>query len=677
MPHTALPSFSNLQPEQQEKKLKVMLEQNRAKIKKILATQPKKPSWSSLMEPLEQLDNALHQFWSPFSHLHAVKSSDALRQAYEKCIPLLTAYSNEVGQNKALFHAVEKLRASSPSPAFTPEQQRILDNDMRDFTLAGVALNKEDQTRYRELSEQLAQLSNQFADNTLDATQAFLYHTEDSTELEGLPELALEQARMLAKQKKVKGYAFSLDAPSYLPIMQHAQSRELRKTLHHAYQTRASELGPHAGAYDNTAVMQAILEARVALAGLLDYGNYADYALATKMIQQTEDVLTFLNDLVEKSLGQAKKEYATLRGFAQEKLGLDKLEAWDVAYASEQLRVERYAISDTVLRPYFPAPKVVEGLFAVLHKLFNLTVHRVEEADVWDEQVQCFAVHQEDEPIAYFYMDLYTREHKRGGAWMDDCQIRCRLPDGSIQLPIAMITCNFNPPLEDQPALLSHNDVITLFHECGHALQHMLTTMEHSAVSGINAVPWDAVEVPSQWLENWAWSREGLNMISAHVDTGEPLPDALFQKMLDAKHFQSALGLMRQLEFALFDFELHLSFRPKQKKAVQKTLDAVRKKVSVLPVPSYSRFAHSFGHIFAGGYAAGYYSYLWAEVMAQDAFSLFEENGLFDFDTSDAFRSTFLACGGSRDPLDLFVQFRGRKPSIHALLRAHGIKETP
>lgn len=668
-----LPSFNSVQAENLSTSLQQLLEQQRAKIKDILAAQSTPPTWASLMTPLEELDNQLHHFWSPVSHLHSVKNTDALRQAYEQCLPLLTEFSNEIGQNQELYNASKQLLESSEYKELSTAQKQILKNDIRDFKLAGVALDSKKQQQFCQLTEKLAQLCNQFAVNTLDATQAFTYHTDDIAELEGIPEFALQQAQALAKQKSLTGYAFSLDAPSYIPIMQYAKSSKLRQHMHHAYMTRASELGPNAGEYDNSKIINDILSARHQLAQLLEYPQYADYALTTKMLKQPEQVLEFLNQLTSKSLPQAKKEYAELQEFAKSTLNINKLAAWDVGYAAEQLRQSRYDISDTVLRPYFPAPHVLSGLFAILKKLFNIEIIEVPDADTWDQQVQCYAVKLNAETIAYFYLDLYTREHKRGGAWMDDCQIRRRLANGSIQLPIAFITCNFNPPIDGKPALLSHDDVITLFHECGHALQHMLTQMEYSGVSGINGVPWDAVEVPSQFLENWAWSREGIDLISCHVETGQQLPNDLFTKMLKAKHFQAGMRIVRQLEFALFDFKLHLSFTPEQKNAVQSTLDNIRQQVCVVPVPAYNRFANSFGHIFAGGYAAGYYSYLWAEVMAQDAFSLFLENGLFDADTSQAFHDTFLACGGSVNPLELFINFRGREPNIDALLKSHGI----
>jgi len=448
----------------------------------------------------------------------------------------------------------------------------------------------------------------------------------------------------------------------------------LREEMYHAFVTRASGQEPNANRWNNTAVITDILKTRLEIVRLLDFQNYAERSLATKMVKKTKDVLDFLQKLIAASQDKAKEEFEALKQFAKSELGMQKLEAWDIAYASEKLRQARYDISQEDLRPYFPEHKVVSGLFSIVHKLFGITVKEQSDVDTWHPDARCYAIYDNsDTLISYFYTDLYARENKRGGAWMDECRVRRRTDNGNTQLPVAFVTCNFNAPIGDDPALFTHEDVLTLFHEFGHSLQHMLTKIDCADVSGINGVPWDAVEVASQFLENWAWEKESLAMISEHYQTKAPLPDALFDKMHNAKNFQSALQMIRQLEFSLFDFRLHMEFDPKEESQVQRILDEVRQKISVIPAPAFNRFQNSFAHIFAGGYAAGYYSYKWAEVMASDAFSLFKEKGIFDKTTSQKFLTTFLESGGAKDPLDLFITFRGHEPKIDALLKEKGI----
>ena len=470
------------------------------------------------------------------------------------------------------------------------------------------------------------------------------------------------------------GWVFTLEAPSYIAVMMYADNQDLRKEMYHAYVTRASDQGPNAGKWNNTEVMHDILKNRIALANLLGFKNYAEKSLATKMVKQTNDVLAFLNELVESSLGQAQNEFDGLKEFAALQYKVSNLEPWDIGYYSEKLRVERYSISDEELRPYFPKPHVVQGLFDIVQKLFKVTIKEIKDVDVWHDDVHCYALYNSDGSLrSYVYFDLYARENKRGGAWMDEFCARRKLDDGSIQIPVAYVTCNFRGPVGDQPALLKHDDVVTLFHEFGHALQHMLTKVDYADVSGINGIPWDAVEIASQFLENWAWDKESLMLIAQHYKTKDPLPDDLYQRMMQAKNFQSAMGMIRQLEFSLFDFELHLMFDEQQKNQVQKILDHVRERVSVVPAPAFNRFQHGFSHIFAGGYAAGYYSYKWAEVMAADAFSLFIENGIFDKETSQRFCQTFMESGGAVEPSELFKKFAGRDPKVESLLKQTGI----
>jgi oligopeptidase A len=488
-----------------------------------------------------------------------------------------------------------------------------------------------------------------------------------------VPDAAVQMYRQAAQSRSLDGYVITLDAPSYLPVMQYADDRDLRRELYEAYTTRASEQGPNAGRWDNSALMEQILAARHELARLLDFNNYADYSLATKMAENTDEVLDFLNDLAVRSRALAQQDYRELAAFAAQDLAIADLQAWDVPYASEKLRLARYALSQEELRPYFPAPKVIEGLFTIVGRLFGVQFVVDNTIATWHADVQVFKVQRDGNIIARCYLDLYARAGKRGGAWMDNCRSRRRSRDGSLQLPVAFLTCNFTPPSAAQPSLLTHSEVTTLFHEFGHGLHHMLTQIDVMPVSGINGVAWDAVELPSQFLENWCWEPDAIPLISGHYQTGEPLPQMLLDKMLAAKNFQSGLFMMRQLEFALFDFKLHRDYNAAQPQPIQQVLDEVRRAVAVYQLPAFNRFQHSFTHIFAGGYAAGYYSYKWAEVLSADAFAAFEEEGIFNRDTGQRFLHEILERGGAREPMTLFVAFRGRKPAVDALLRHCGI----
>ncbi len=672
--------FTALVPEQVVPTFERLLADNRAAIEAILDAQPSPPDWQSLVRPLEALEDRLDRAWAPVGHLNGVTNTPAWRAAYEAVLPKLTEYHTGLGQNRRLFEAYQVLADSPAYGELDEAQRKSVDNALRDFRLSGVALEGEARERYGAIRQRLAELSTQFSNNLLDATQGWYKQIEDATQLAGIPETALGIYREAAQARGVDGFVITLDAPAYLPAMQYGDDRELRRELYAAYSTRASDQGPTAGRWDNSALMPEILALRHELAQLLGFASYAELSLATKMAESPAEVLAFLEDLAAKTRPLAEREYTELKAFARDRLDLETLEAWDVPYASEKLRLERYALSQEELRPYFPAQTVIDGLFAVVDRLFGVRFERVAEfggapVPVWHPQVQLYRLTRDGEALAWCYLDLYARTGKRGGAWMDSGRSRRRRDDGAVQLPVAYLTCNFTPPTAERPALLTHDEVTTLFHEFGHGLHHMLTRIEVLPVAGINGVPWDAVELPSQFLENWCWDPEALALLSRHYESGEPLPQALLDKMLAAKNFQAGLFMLRQLEFALFDFRLHHEYDPVSPRPVQQVLDEVRRQVAVWQPPAFNRFQHSFSHIFAGGYAAGYYSYKWAEVLSADAFGRFEEEGVFNRATGECFLHEILERGGSREPMALFVAFRGRKPSVDALLRHSGIGE--
>jgi oligopeptidase A len=624
-------------------------------------------SWANLVAPFEEASDLLSQSWSPVSHLNGVQNSDELREVYTDCIQLLTDFGTAIDQHQPLFEAYESLRASAAFNALTAPQQKVIDDALRDFRLAGVALPEDKKQRYGELQKQLSTLSMTFSNNVLDATQAWFTHFKAKAELAGLPEGALASARQAANQKELSGYVITLDIPSYMAVITYADDRALREKIYRAYATRATS-----GKWDNSSLIKETLALRYELARLLGFESYADLSLATKMAESTDQVEEFLRTLAKKSLPVAKKDLQALQKFAVDEHDINELQAWDVAYYSEKLRQRDYAISQEELRPYFPAERVMDGMFEVVGKLFGITIERVESVDVYHKDVRFFAIKKAGEVQAYFYFDIYARDKKRGGAWMADCRTR-RLRDGTIQLPVAYLTCNFTAPVGGKPSLLTHQEVTTLFHEFGHGLHHMLTQMTEAAVSGISGVAWDAVELPSQFLENWCWAREVIPMISGHYKTGAPLPNDLLEKMLAAKNFQSGMQMVRQIEFSLFDFLLHAQYSDANPVDAQHVLDSVRSEVAVMEPPAFNKFQNSFSHIFAGGYAAGYYSYKWAEVLSADAFSLFEEAGVFDKATGEKFLNTILSNGGSQEPMALFKAFRGREPNTDALLRHGGI----
>lgn len=669
---TGLPPFSSITPAQVKPAVEYAIAQARSAVERVVAASD--CSWQTVVAQLEQDSDRLAKLWSPVSHMNSVVNSAELREAYESCLPLLSDFSTWLGQHDGLYQKYQQLAQSADYASLTPAQQKVIQNALRDFKLSGIGLPAEKKQRYGEIQSRLSDLASQFSNNTLDATQAWFKHITVEADLAGLPEDAILAAADEAKSRELDGWVFTLEFPSYIAVMTYADNRQLREELYSAYCTRASDQGPTAGTFDNTAIIEETLALKHELAQLLDFSNAAEESLATKMAESPAQVLDFLHDLARRAKPQAEQDLAELSAFAQNEFAITELAAWDVTYYAEKLKQAKYSISDEQLRPYFPEHKVVQGLFAVLHKLFGVSIKQRDGVDVWHSDVKFYDIFDASGELrGSFYLDLYARASKRGGAWMDDCQGRRILPDGSVQTPVAYLTCNFNKPVGGKPALFTHDEVVTLFHEFGHGIHHMLTKVDAAAVAGINGVAWDAVELPSQFLENWCWQSEALAIISGHYQTGEPLPQDLLDKMLAAKNFQSAMFLVRQLEFALFDFRLHAEYDPAHGGRVQQMLDEVRNEVSVIIPPRFNRFQHGFGHIFAGGYGAGYYSYLWAEVLSADAFGRFEEEGIFNVDTGRDFLRWILERGGSAEPMELFKGFRGREPSNEALLRHMGI----
>jgi oligopeptidase A len=671
----ALPTFSSIVPEEHiEAALKHVISKNRAELTQLLSS-PTNFTWDGLIMPLEELNNQLAKVWAPISHLHSVAESDSLRTAYNACLPLLTEYHTEIMQNESLFKAIQVIAESEEFENFNPAQRKVVEDELRDFRLSGVSLPTAEKVRMTEIHKQNSKLTTQFAENLLDATHGWTLHVTDPEAIKGLSEETLRVAVQNAERREVPGWIFTLDFPTYSSVMKYLENRELRWLMYQAYNTRASDQGPNAGKWDNTALMDDIVRLRHELAVLLGFPNFAELSLATKMAASPQVVLDFLYDLVDKSIEPARDEMRQLVEFANQTDNIKQLEAWDISFYTEKLRQQKYALSQEELKPYFPAPKVLGGMFTVFNKLYGITiVERTSSVDVWNPQVGYYEIYDEAENYrGSFYTDLYARPHKRDGAWMDECRMRRVGIDGTLQYPVAFLTCNFTPPVGNKPALLTQDDVETLFHEFGHCLHHLMTTVDYAAVSGINGVPWDAVEFPSQIMEHWCWEREVIALCSSHFETGDPLPDTLYNKMLAAKNFQSGMHMLRQIEFSLFDFLIHLEYDPAQGARIQTILDKVREQVSVVPHPLFNRFQHTFTHIFAGSYAAGYYSYKWAEVLSSDAFSKFEETGIFNRETGQSYLENILEKGGVRDPMENFIAFRGRKPSIAALLRHSGL----
>lgn len=666
-----LPPFAAIQPDQVLPAIETLIDENRRGIATALE---QLPTWAGLVEHLELLENRLGLAWAPVSHLNSVQNSPRLREAYNACLPLLAEFATEVGQNETLCAAYKELAAKPQG--LDPAQRKVLENALRDFHLAGVDLAPEAKARFKAISQRLSTITSDFEQNILDATQAWTKAFTSADALQGLPETALGLAAQAAHSRGQQGWLLTLEFPSYQGVMTYADDRALRQEVYEAYSSRASDQGPHAGQWNNGPLMEEILALRHEAAQLLGFANYAERSLATKMASSTAAVLDFLHDLARRARPQAEAELRELADFAREAHGINELKSWDIGYYSEKLRQQRYALSQEELRPYFPAPRVVAGLLGLAERLFGLRITEVQGVETWHPDVRFFAIHDlKGELRGRFYLDLYARQHKRGGAWMDECAGRLRT-QGFYQTPVAFLTCNFTPPLGEQPALLTHDEVQTLFHEFGHGLHQMLTRIDQAAISGINGVAWDAVELPSQFLENFAWEPQVLDLIAGHWQSDEPLPQVLYERMLAAKNFQSAMQTLRQIEFALFDFRIHQEYDPKKGGRIYETLQQVRDEVAVIQPPKTNRFAHGFSHIFAGGYAAGYYSYKWAEVLSSDAYARFEEEGILNPETGRDFLQQILEKGGSEDAMQLFQAFRGREPSIDALLRHSGIAAT-
>lgn len=662
-----LPPFTRIRPEHVEPAVRDLLERSRARIEQLAALE--RPTFAGVVEPLEELQHRISRTWSPVSHLNAVLNSDALRNGYNACLPLLSAYQTDLAQSEPLYRAYRTV-AEQEGSALGPVQKQVIEHALRDFRLAGVGLPPSRKERFKEVMLELTQLQAKFEENVLDATNGWSYHVSDETELRGLNATLIEQARKRGHEQRVEGWILTLDQPTYVAVVTDAESEKLRRAFYEAWTTRASDQGPTAGRWDNSGVMEDILRLRHEAARLLDFNNYAEYALSTRMAHSVDEVMQFLHELAQTSREAAAREFEELEAFAGRKLA-----AWDVGYYAERLQRSRYSVSQEEMRPYFPLPQVLSGLFEVAGRLFGIRIVERQDVPVWHPDVRFFDIAGANGQIGSFYLDAYARANKRSGAWMDECVGRKRLSSGS-SLPVAYLVCNFLPPSSDRPALLTHDDVLTLFHEFGHGLHHLLTRVDYPSIAGINGVAWDAVELPSQFLENYAWHPEVLRRISSHIETQAPLPEETQARLMATRSFHAGLQMMRQLEFALFDFRLHAEYDPARGGRVMETLQEVRREVAVVPVPEWNRFPNSFGHIFAGGYAAGYYSYKWAEVLAADAFGAFEENGVFDSRTAQRFLDSILSRGGSRDALEAFMEFRGRRPDVRALLKQHGILAT-
>jgi oligopeptidase A len=661
---SSLPRFAGIRPEHALPAVKELIAAHKRKLAALLELG--NPTFETLVAPLEEMSHELARVWSPVGHLQAVLDDPAWRDAYNDCLPLLTEHGTEMSQNKALQQAFERIYANLPDDA--PVARRTLvEHALRDFRLAGVALPDEEKSEFRRIMQELAAVQAQFDQNLQDATDSWHFHSGDESVFAGMPQQALERARQEASSRNLQGWWLTLDYPTYHAVMTHADRRELRERFYRAWSTRASDQGEHPD-WDNSGNIEKILTLRHRAANLVGFDNYAQYSLATKMAAETGEVIDFLNELAGRTREAARLELA-----AVQEMAAHPLEAWDSAYYLEKLKQQKYSISDEELRRYFPAAKALDGLFGLAARLYGVTLKQSVDVEGWHPTVQYYEVRNESgSTIGGFYTDLYARNGKRGGAWIDECVVRKNLGGKQVH-PVGYLVCNFSPPSGSGVSLLTHNDVVTLFHEFGHMLHHLLTRVDYPSIAGINGVPWDAVELPSQFMENFAWSYDVLQRASGHTDSGEPLPRDLFDRLERSRHFGAALAMLRQLEFALFDFRVHAEFDGARGSRVLDILHEVRDHVSLVRHPDYNRLPHSFSHIFAGGYAAGYYSYKWAEVLAADAFAAFEEAGIFDQRTAARFREEILEIGGSRDIMDAYVAFRGRKPTLDALLRQSGI----
>ncbi len=663
-----LPKFDEIKPAHISPAIDSLITQGRALVEQ-LATNTEKPTWANFALKLEDHSEKLARAWSQVGHMNAVVNSPELREAYNDNLAKLTDYGSDISQDERLYAKFKAIQSSSEFVKLTPTQQTIINHEVRDFKLGGAELPAAQKARFKTVSEELSKLGSKFEENIMDNTNDFKYIVENLGDLAGLPADAIEAAAESAKADDKVGYQFSLHFPSYMPVLQYADNRALRETLYRAYATRASELSKPE--WDNTKLISDILKLKQEEAHMLGFKNFAELSLATKMADTPKQVTDFLDTLAKRAKPYAQKDMQELVAYAK-KLGIHDMQAWDVAYVSEKLREEKYAFSDQEVKQYFPESKVLAGLFKVVETIFGVQVRKA-EAPVWHADAAFYAISDsQNKPIAYFYLDLYARNNKRGGAWMDECITRRKKASG-IELPVAYLTCNFSAPVGGKPALFTHDEVITMFHEFGHGLHHMLTLVDDYSVSGIKGVEWDAVELPSQFMENFCWEWDVLRHMTAHVETGAQLPRELFDKMVAAKNFQAGMQTMRQIEFSLFDMRVHGEFDPNGKQTALDLIEQVRDEVAVVRPPKWNRFPNSFSHIFAGGYAAGYYSYKWAEVLSADAYSLFEEMGTLSAEAGSRFKNEVLAKGGSRPAMESFVAFRGREPSLDALLRRNGM----
>jgi len=664
----SLPLFDQIKPEHISPAVKSILKEANTLIDS-LKEMSVTPSWINFVEPIEIISEKISRAWGQIEHLNAVINSENLRKSYNDNLIKLTEFYTNLSQDESLYKKYQSLKNSEVFNSLTPSQKRIIENVLREFKLGGAELNEKDKKKFKVIQEKLAKLSTQFEENILDATNEFSIFVNDLDELRGIPEENIKKALAEAKEDKKEGYKFTLHFPSYLPVMQYADNRILREKLYHAYATRASELA--SPKFDNTKLIEEILELRYESSKLLGFKNFTEMSLIKKMAKSSEEVIGFLIDLANKAKPFALKDMDELKSFSKT-LNIEKLEAWDIAYISEKLRQAKYSFSENEVKQYFPEHRVLKGLFKVVETIFKLKITK-SDAPTWHNDVSFYSIkNKNDELVGQFYLDLYARNHKRGGAWMDEAISRYKNSLGSSH-PVAFLTCNFSSPSESKAALFSHDDVITLFHEFGHGLHHMLTTVDDYSISGIKGVEWDAVELPSQFMENFCWEWDVIKHMTEHIDNKNPLPKALFDKMIQAKNFQSGMQTLRQIEFALFDIRLHTEYSDQNKINPIKLLETIRDEIAVVRPPSWNRFPNSFSHIFAGGYAAGYYSYKWAEVLASDAFSLFEEQGILSSHAGQKFQDEVLSKGGSRPAMESFVAFRGREPSVDALLRHNGM----
>jgi oligopeptidase A len=668
-----LPQFNQIEAGHIEPAVAKVLASNRLQLAKLLE-QRAPHTWRTLMFELDEMEDRLNKVWSTVSHLNAVQNSPSIREAYNKCQPLITQYYSELGQNEFLYGAIQSLSERAEELTLDSSAKKTLRDYLLEFRLGGVALDAESKKRFAAVESRLSELSNQFSNNVLDASTSWSKLLKDESVLAGLPDTTIQAALDMAQRKEQTGYLLTLDVPIYHSVLTNADSSELRRELYEAFVTRAASNGPHDKKWDNTAIIDEILALRAELAKLLGYEHYAAVSIARKMAKSAERVDEFLADLIALALPSAKLEYAELVAFAKQEFGVEVLEAWDVAYYSEKLRKNSFDISQEELRPYFPVEHVKQGLFAVANKLYQIEVRPNPGIVTWDTDVMAYDVFKDEGIVARFYLDLFTREGKRSGAWMADCRSRRTLTEGDLQIPVAYLVCNFSVPTKAMPCLLTHNEVTTLFHEFGHGLHHMLTNETNLRTSGINGVAWDAVELPSQLMENWCWDPAAIALISSHFQTSEPLPNDLLTKLLLAKNFQAGMRTVRQLEFSLFDFEIHKVSGQREDGFVRQVMKRARSQTSVFAAPEINRFENSFSHIFAGGYAAGYYSYKWAEVLSADVFSKFAERGVFNAEVGREFLDSLLSRGGGADPLELFVNFMGREPDISALLKQDGLQ---